>query len=101
MPSRSKTARSPTPAASSRVTATLVLIRHPNGFVSAYANNGELNVKRGDVVKRGQVIAKSGESGNVSGAATALRAARQVRRAGRSDELPRRDMRTSSLSSPN
>ena len=26
----------------------LVLIRHPNGFVSAYANNGELDVKRGD-----------------------------------------------------
>jgi murein DD-endopeptidase MepM/ murein hydrolase activator NlpD len=45
---------------------TLVLIRHPNGFVTAYANNGELNVKRGEVVKRGQVIAKSGQSGNVS-----------------------------------
>ena len=44
----------------------LVLIRHPNGFVTAYAKNGELNVKRGDVVKRGQVIAKSGQSGNVS-----------------------------------
>jgi len=44
----------------------LVLIRHPNGFVSAYANNGEIAVKRGEQVKRGQVIAKSGESGNVS-----------------------------------
>jgi murein DD-endopeptidase MepM/ murein hydrolase activator NlpD len=44
----------------------LVLIRHPNGFVSAYANNGEIDVKRGDVVKRGQVIAKSGQSGNVA-----------------------------------
>ncbi|MGD0720515.1 MAG: M23 family metallopeptidase [Roseiarcus sp.] len=44
----------------------LVLIRHPNGFVSAYANNGELEVKRGDTVKRGQIIAKSGQSGNVS-----------------------------------
>jgi murein DD-endopeptidase MepM/ murein hydrolase activator NlpD len=44
----------------------LVLIRHPNGFVSAYANNGELEVKRGDSVKRGQIIAKSGQSGNVS-----------------------------------
>ena len=44
----------------------LVLIRHPNGFVSAYANNGELDVKRGDTVKRGQVIAKSGQSGNVN-----------------------------------
>jgi murein DD-endopeptidase MepM/ murein hydrolase activator NlpD len=44
----------------------LVLIRHPNGFVSAYANNGDLEVKRGDTVKRGQVIAKSGQTGNVS-----------------------------------
>ena len=44
----------------------LVLIRHPNGFVSAYANNGELEVKRGEAVKRGQIIAKSGQSGNVS-----------------------------------
>jgi murein DD-endopeptidase MepM/ murein hydrolase activator NlpD len=44
----------------------LILIRHPNGFVSAYANNSELEVKRGDQVKRGQIIAKSGQSGNVS-----------------------------------
>ncbi len=43
----------------------LVLIRHPNGFVSAYAHNGEIDVKRGDQVKRGQTIAKSGQSGNV------------------------------------
>ena len=44
----------------------LVLIKHPNGFVSAYANNGSIDVKRGDQVKRGQIIAKSGQSGNVS-----------------------------------
>lgn len=44
----------------------LVLVRHPNGFVSAYANNGSIDVKRGDTVKRGQTIAKSGQSGNVS-----------------------------------
>lgn len=43
----------------------LVLIRHPNGFVSAYAHNGALDVKRGDQVKRGQTIARSGQSGNV------------------------------------
>lgn len=43
----------------------MVLIRHPNGFVSAYAHNSELNVIKGDRVKRGQVIAKSGQSGNV------------------------------------
>ncbi|HYP57277.1 MAG TPA: peptidoglycan DD-metalloendopeptidase family protein [Beijerinckia sp.] len=44
----------------------LILIRHPNGFVSAYANNGDLEVKRGETVKRGQTIAKSGQSGNVN-----------------------------------
>jgi murein DD-endopeptidase MepM/ murein hydrolase activator NlpD len=44
----------------------LILIRHPNGFVTAYANNGELDVKRGDTVKRGQIIAKSGQTGNVN-----------------------------------
>jgi murein DD-endopeptidase MepM/ murein hydrolase activator NlpD len=44
----------------------MVLIRHPNGFVSAYANNGEVLVKRGDQVKRGQAVAKSGQSGDVS-----------------------------------
>ncbi len=44
----------------------LVLIRHPNGFVTAYANNSEISVKRGQTVKRGDIIAKSGESGNVN-----------------------------------
>ena len=44
----------------------LVLIRHENGFVSAYAHNSELLVKRGDTVRRGQVIANSGRTGNVN-----------------------------------
>ena len=44
----------------------LVLVRHPNGWVSAYANNGDLLVKKGETVKRGQVLAKSGQSGNVT-----------------------------------
>lgn len=44
----------------------LVLIRHPNGYVSAYAHNGELSVKRGEQVKRGQVVARSGQTGNVN-----------------------------------
>ena len=44
----------------------LVLVRHANGYVSAYAHNGELDVKPGDKVKRGQTIAKSGASGNVT-----------------------------------
>ncbi|PZA12010.1 peptidoglycan-binding LysM [Rhodopseudomonas palustris] len=44
----------------------LVLIRHANGYVSAYAHASELLVKRGETIKRGQVIAKSGQSGEVS-----------------------------------
>jgi murein DD-endopeptidase MepM/ murein hydrolase activator NlpD len=44
----------------------LVLVRHANGFVSAYAHNEALLVKRGQTVTRGQVIAKSGQTGNVS-----------------------------------
>jgi murein DD-endopeptidase MepM/ murein hydrolase activator NlpD len=44
----------------------LVLIKHPNGFVTAYGNNAELDVKRGEQVKRGQIIAKSGDTGNVN-----------------------------------
>lgn len=44
----------------------LVLIRHDNGYVSAYAHNGDLNVRRGEKVSRGQIIARSGQSGNVS-----------------------------------
>jgi murein DD-endopeptidase MepM/ murein hydrolase activator NlpD len=44
----------------------LILVRHPNGYVTAYAHAKELLVKRGDPVKRGQVIARSGQSGNVN-----------------------------------
>jgi murein DD-endopeptidase MepM/ murein hydrolase activator NlpD len=43
----------------------LVLIRHANGFVTAYAHCSEILVKRDEVIKRGQVIAKSGQTGNV------------------------------------
>ncbi|MGJ4888727.1 peptidoglycan DD-metalloendopeptidase family protein [Bradyrhizobium sp. HKCCYLRH3099] len=43
----------------------LVLVRHSNGYVTAYAHASELMVKRGDPIKRGQVIAKSGQSGEV------------------------------------
>jgi murein DD-endopeptidase MepM/ murein hydrolase activator NlpD len=44
----------------------LVLIRHENGWVTAYAHNGDVKVKKGEQVKRGQVIATSGQTGNVS-----------------------------------
>ena len=44
----------------------LVLIRHSNGYVTAYAHASEITVKRDDVVKRGQVIAKAGQTGSVN-----------------------------------
>jgi murein DD-endopeptidase MepM/ murein hydrolase activator NlpD len=44
----------------------LVLVRHSNGFVTAYAHTSEIMVKRGDTVKRGQTIAKAGQTGNVT-----------------------------------
>jgi murein DD-endopeptidase MepM/ murein hydrolase activator NlpD len=44
----------------------LVLVRHADGYVSAYAHNSQLLVERGDEVRRGQVIAHSGRTGNVT-----------------------------------
>jgi murein DD-endopeptidase MepM/ murein hydrolase activator NlpD len=44
----------------------LVLVRHQNGYVTAYAHASELTVKRGDNVKRGQIIGRSGQTGNVT-----------------------------------
>jgi murein DD-endopeptidase MepM/ murein hydrolase activator NlpD len=44
----------------------LILIRHENGFVTAYAHADGVQVKRGDHVERGQVIATVGDTGNVS-----------------------------------
>jgi murein DD-endopeptidase MepM/ murein hydrolase activator NlpD len=43
----------------------LVLIRHAGGYVTAYAHASQLMVKRGDTVKRGDVIAKAGQTGAV------------------------------------
>jgi murein DD-endopeptidase MepM/ murein hydrolase activator NlpD len=44
----------------------LVLVRHVDGYVSAYGNNSELLVKRGEEVGRGQELARSGATGDVS-----------------------------------
>jgi murein DD-endopeptidase MepM/ murein hydrolase activator NlpD len=43
----------------------LVLVRHSTGYVTAYAHANEILVKKGDTVKRGQVIARSGATGAV------------------------------------
>lgn len=44
----------------------LLLIKHANGWVTAYAHNDALLVKRGRVVRRGQVIARVGSTGGVA-----------------------------------
>ncbi|PHS27988.1 MAG: hypothetical protein COA84_03040 [Robiginitomaculum sp.] len=44
----------------------LILIRHPNGWVSAYAHNRKLLVKEGATVKTGDTIAEVGATGSVS-----------------------------------
>lgn len=44
----------------------LVQVRHQNGYFTVYAHAKELLVKRGDPVKRGQPIARSGQTGNVN-----------------------------------
>jgi murein DD-endopeptidase MepM/ murein hydrolase activator NlpD len=44
----------------------LVVLRHTNNYVTVYAHAKELKVKRGDQIKRGDLIGTSGQSGNVS-----------------------------------
>jgi murein DD-endopeptidase MepM/ murein hydrolase activator NlpD len=44
----------------------LILIRHADDYVTAYAHNDEVKVKRCDVVRRGQEIATAGATGSVS-----------------------------------
>ena len=44
----------------------LVLVRHSNDWVTAYAHNSQILVNRGDTVQRGQIIAKAGKTGSVS-----------------------------------
>lgn len=43
----------------------LLLIKHADGWTTAYAHNEKLLVKRGDTVAQGQVIATVGRTGNV------------------------------------
>ena len=43
----------------------MILIRHADGYVTAYAHNQSLLVAKGAKVKRGQTIARVGSTGNV------------------------------------
>lgn len=44
----------------------LLLIKHSDGYMTAYAHNQQLLVTRGQKVSKGQVIARVGSSGNVA-----------------------------------
>ena len=44
----------------------MLLIKHPGGWVTAYAHNQDLLVRRGDSISRGQAIARVGSTGGVS-----------------------------------
>jgi len=44
----------------------LILVKHPNGWISAYAHCDVMLVKRGEKVARGQVIARVGSTGSVA-----------------------------------
>ena len=44
----------------------LILIRHPGGWVTAYAHADTLAVKEGDLVNQGQQVGTVGSTGNVS-----------------------------------
>ena len=43
----------------------LLLVKHQGGWITAYAHNGELLVKPGSRVRKGEPIARVGSSGNV------------------------------------
>lgn len=43
----------------------MLLIKHADGLITAYAHADKLLVARGDVVSRGQVIARVGKSGDI------------------------------------
>ena len=42
----------------------LLLIKHADGWITAYAHNSKILAKRGETVVRGQPIAKAGKTGN-------------------------------------
>ena len=43
----------------------LILIRHDDVWVSAYAHNSQVMVQRGDRVRRGDIVSRSGATGSV------------------------------------
>ena len=42
----------------------MILIKHKDGWITAYAHNNKLLVKKGQTVKKGEKIATMGTTGN-------------------------------------
>ena len=64
----------------------LLLVQHQGGYITAYGNNEALLVKKGDAVKKGQTIAKAGNSGGVASPRAALRGPPRRQQDDRSDD---------------
>jgi murein DD-endopeptidase MepM/ murein hydrolase activator NlpD len=69
----------------------LILLKHRDGLVTAYAHNETLLVKRGDKVTRGQAIAKVGATGAVSDPQLHFEIRRGARALDPSEFLPAQD----------
>jgi murein DD-endopeptidase MepM/ murein hydrolase activator NlpD len=67
----------------------MLLLKHGGGWVTAYAHNKELLVKRGEKVRRGQVIARVGSTGGVDQPQLHFEIRKGKRAVDPLDELPR------------
>lgn len=45
----------------------LLLVRHADGWISAYAHNERVLVRKGERVRKGQIVSRVGSTGNVDG----------------------------------
>jgi murein DD-endopeptidase MepM/ murein hydrolase activator NlpD len=45
----------------------VIIVQHPGALATVYAHNHELAVRQGDLVTRGEIIARSGQTGRVTG----------------------------------
>ncbi len=66
----------------------LVLVKHANGWMTAYAHNSTVLVTRGQTVKRGQTIARVGATGAVGEPQLHFEIRRGTRALDPSDYLP-------------
>src|SRR6185437_12050638 len=66
----------------------LILIKHAGGFITAYAHNSVLLVRRGEAVRRGEIIARIGATGAVAEPQLHFEIRRGTRSLDPSDYLP-------------